>query len=164
MGASAAFGPNSSGSDTDTQIYGVDVFYKWKPATQTKGFPFVTWQTEVLYRRYEAGAFAGDLTNPAVPAETLRDWGIYSQVSYGFQPRWIASFRGDFVNGDQGALDPDPDRDRRWRLAPALTFLPTEFSKVRLQYNYDERDHIGPDHSVWLQFEFLLGAHAAHRY
>ena len=58
----------------------------------------------------------------------------------------------------------DPARDCRWRVSPALTWFPTEFSKLRLQYNYDQRDEIGEDHSIWLQFEFLLGAHAAHKF
>jgi len=55
-------------------------------------------------------------------------------------------------------------RAQRWRLSPNLTWYPTEFSKIRLQYNYDKRSGIGSDHSVWLQFEFLLGAHAAHKF
>ena len=55
-------------------------------------------------------------------------------------------------------------RDGRWRVSPNLTWFPTEFSKIRLQYNYDRRDELGEDHSVWLQFEFLLGAHAAHKF
>ena len=58
----------------------------------------------------------------------------------------------------------EPFREERWRLAPALTFFPTEFSKVRLQYNFDDRRDTGTDHSIWLQFEFLLGAHAAHKF
>jgi hypothetical protein len=76
----------------------------------------------------------------------------------------VASFRGDYVTGEEKALRPDPDRDMRWRLSPALTYFPTEFSKIRLQYNYDERENVGRDHSLWLQFEFLLGAHAAHKF
>ena len=32
------------------------------------------------------------------------------------------------------------------------------------QYNYDDRKGIGTDHSLWFQFEFLLGAHAAHKF
>ena len=57
-----------------------------------------------------------------------------------------------------------PARAERWRLSPNLTWYPTEFSKIRLQYNYDDREIEGVDHSVWLQFEFLLGAHAAHTF
>ena len=39
-----------------------------------------------------------------------------------------------------------------------------EFSKIRFQYNYDDRAGIGKDHSFWVQFEFILGAHAAHKF
>ena len=117
-----------------------------------------------MHRRYEAGAFAGDVDHPAQSAETLRDWGVYSQISYGFRPRWVASLRGDFVTGDDAASGADADREERWRIAPALTFFPTEFSKLRLQYNFDDRRNTGTDHSIWFQFEFLLGAHAAHKF
>jgi hypothetical protein len=172
-GVSAAFGPNGSGATTDTQVYGADLYWKWKSANAHAGFPFVSWQTEAMLRRYEAGAFAGDATAtpplPGVPAETLTDWGIYSQVLWGFKPRWVAGLRGDFVAPTEtGAyetiLGRDPDRAQRWRVSPNLTWYPSEFSKIRLQYNYDDRDRIGVDHSVWLQFEFLLGAHAAHKF
>ena len=60
----------------------------------------------------------------------------------------------------EGVFGPDPQRLSRWRISPNLTWYPSEFSKIRLQYNYDDRERIGVDHSVWLQFEFLLGAHA----
>jgi len=45
-----------------------------------------------------------------------------------------------------------------------LTFYPSEFSKVRLQYNYDHGELFGDEHSVWMQIEFLLGAHGAHKF
>jgi hypothetical protein len=62
-------------------------------------------------------------------------------------------------------LGRDPLRGERWRVSPNLTWYPSEFSKIRLQYNYDRRQEIDEtDHSVWLQFEFLLGSHAAHKF
>ena len=82
----------------------------------------------------------------------------------------VAGLRGDYVTpGGRGKYEkilgsPDLDRASRWRVSPNLTWYPTEFSKFRLQYNYDQRDHIGADHSIWLQFEFLLGAHGAHKF
>jgi hypothetical protein len=185
-GASAAFGPNSSGNDRNTQIYGVDLFWKWKSANQHGGFPFVTWQTEAMMRRFEAGQFNWDLNRNGVadpgeltdlatgapallPGETLKDYGMYSQVAYGFRKGWVAGLRGDFVFPDspgkyESILGPDPDRTERWRISPNLTYYPSEFSKLRLQYNFDHRRLIGDDHSVWLQFEFLLGSHAAHKF
>jgi hypothetical protein len=195
LGASGAFGPNSNGAggDTATQIYGVDFFWKWKPARSEGGFPFVSWQTEAMVRRYELGAFDWDENGNGVaddgevvnartggPAllgrETVTDWGFYSQVLYGFRKGWVAGLRGDFVRGERGAyeklpltldgvrLGRDLERAERWRISPNLTWYPSEFSKLRLQYNYDDRRGMGVDHSVWLQFEFLLGAHAAHQF
>ena len=97
------------------------------------------------------------------------DWGFYSQVLWGFKPGWVAGLRGDFVAPTKTAiyetiLGRDLDRATRWRISPNLTWYPSEFSKIRLQYNYDDRDGVGVDHSIWLQFEFLLGAHAAHKF
>jgi hypothetical protein len=185
-GLSGAFGPNGSGNDTDTQIYGADLYWKWKPANAHGGFPFVSWQTEAMFRRYEAGAFSedsngngildpgepdlnGDGIADSVTRETLKDWGAYSQVLWGFRKGWVAGLRGDYVTPvEKGAYEAvygrDSDRAMRWRLSPNLTWYPSEFSKIRLQYNYDYRQDIGSDHSVWLQFEFLLGAHAAHKF
>ena len=80
-GVSAAFGPNDTGESAATQIYGADLFYKWKPANAEGGWPFVKWQSEVMYRRFEAGRGLDD----AFPvAETFNDWGAYSQVVWGF--------------------------------------------------------------------------------
>ena len=54
-GVSGAFGSNETGANARTQIYGGDLLYKWKSAQAEGGFPFVKWQTEVMYRRFEAG-------------------------------------------------------------------------------------------------------------
>ncbi len=214
MGVSAAFGPNNSGeenfaSKTVTQIVGADFTWKWKPTNHTKGFPFVTWKTEAMLRKNQVGAFdwsseededdngkfdAGVLVDTmnngtkfaaVMAAETLTDYGAYTEFLYGFRPGWVAGIRYDWVGGKRGAYEkrgllkadnetdnqslteeagPDHSRGDRWRLSPNITWYPSEFSKIRLQYNYDDRKHIGHDHSIWLQFEFLLGSHGAHKF
>jgi hypothetical protein len=159
LGASAAFGPNSTGTDKDTLIYGLDMFWKWKSSYASGGFPFVTWQTEVMSRRFEAG----EDVDAGLSDEVMHNWGVYSQIAWGFRKRWVAGLRGDYVDGEEGATD--PLGFERWRLSPNLTFYPSEFSKIRLQYNYD--DILGNDfteHSAILQFEFLLGSHGAHKF
>lgn len=174
LGASASFGPNSTGRDNDTLIYGLDMFWKWKSSYASGGFPFVTWQTEVMGRRFEAGEDA----EAGLSDETLNNWGAYSQICWGFKKRWVAGFRVDYVDGlkefDEHEREEEEEGHHhhgeglgfeRLRFSPNLTFYPSEFSKIRLQYNFD--DILGNDtseHTVVLQFEFLLGSHGAHKF
>ena len=165
-GVSGAFGSNETGAHTSTQIYGADLFYKWKSPRAEGGFPFVKWQTEAMYRRYEAGRGA-DQSFPV--AETFHDWGMYSQVVWGFKKGWTTGLRGDYLHMQDSAFTDDFLRQSRWRVSGELTWYPTEFSKIRLQYNHDflQADDFFPQSeadSVFLQFEFILGAHGAHKF
>jgi hypothetical protein len=163
-GLSALRGPNATGADAFTTIYGADLYVKWKPAQNERGFPFVAWQTEFLRRNYEAVDSAG----VGLPDATLKDQGYYTQFLWGFQPRWVAGLRYEHADGNDpnGNAAADPFRDDRTRVSPNLTFYPTEFSKIRLQYNRDRAEHL-PDRtadSLWLQFEIGLGGHSAHKF
>lgn len=164
VGASGAFGPNNAGTETKTQIVGGDIYWKWKSARAHQGFPFVSVQTEAMMRHYDVAARAS-AADAAVtlPAETLKDNGAYAQLLWGIKPMITAGFRGEFVNGDAAAFSVEGRNDRT-RFSPNLTWYPSEFSKIRFQYNYDDRKGIGTDHSLWVQFEFTLGAHAAHKF
>ena len=194
LGFSGAFGPNSrggsGGGNTRTSIGGVDLTWKWSSPRQHGGFPFVAWQTEAMVRSYQAGAYDWATVAPGtpmmtvlatgqpacLPLERLTDYGLYSQVLYGFQKGWVAGLRYDWVAGQEAAYERiglgyegqefyrDPARAPRWRLSPNLTWFPTEFSKLRLQFNYDHREAWPNAYSVWLQMEVALGAHAAHKF
>ncbi len=164
VGASAAFGPNSSGDDANTRVLGADLYWKWKSATAFQGFPFVSFQTEALLRRYEAvDRVSVDDPLVSLPEETLEDRGGYAEVLWGIRPRWVIGTRADFVDGEAAAFASALRADRH-RVSPSVTWYPSEYSKVRAQYNLDYREGLGYDHSVWLQLEFILGAHAAHRF
>jgi hypothetical protein len=63
----------------------------------------------------------------------------------------------------------DEMRQSRSRISANLTWYPTEFSKIRLQYNHDfleENAFLASRDvdSIFLQFEFILGAHGAHKF
>ena len=164
IGASAAFGPNNSGPSASTRVYGVDAYWKWKPAAAQAGFPFLSMQGEALFRSYDAETReSADDPTVTLPQETLKDRGAYAQLLWGIKPRIVAGIRGDWARGDD-AVSQTLLRADRFRLSPNFTWYPTEFSKFRVQYNYDDRTGIGTDHSLWFQFEFLLGAHAAHKF
>ncbi len=165
-GVSGAFGSNETGANSRTQIYGADLLYKWKSARAEGGFPFVKWQTEFMYRRFQAGHGADD-SFPV--AETFHDWGLYSQVLWGFKKGWVVGIRGDYVHMQNSDFTDDLDRQSRSRISANLTWYPTEFSKLRLQYNHDflEENFFLSERevdSLFLQFEFILGAHGAHKF
>ncbi len=94
------------------------------------------------------------------------DWGGYLQAELGLQDRpgagppastrWAATRAIRPIR--RSAAAPAPSR----RPSPGT---PTEYSKLRLQYNYDQLEGQDRDeHSLWLQLEFLMGAHAAHKF
>lgn len=153
IGVSALRGPNATDMNTNTDIVGVDLYMKWRPDATQRGFPFVAWQTEWLARDYET------------PGDTLKDSGGYTQLLWGYKPGWVLGLRGEYADGDPSD-NSDPLRDRRYRVSPNLSWYPTEYSKIRLQYNRDEARHLADGHadSLWLQYEFALGAHVAHQF
>ncbi|HEX9801501.1 MAG TPA: hypothetical protein VGC00_15180 [Thermoanaerobaculia bacterium] len=160
LGASAALGPNGTGESRRTRIYGVDGYWKWKPTNAFKGFPFFKLQGELMRRAASVAAAPEE----ELPAATYTDWGGYLQLNWGYEARKVVGLRIDRVGGDSGNPG-DPGLAERWRLSPAWTWFPTEYSKLRLQYNFDHGDALERDeHSLWLQLEFLLGAHAAHKF
>jgi hypothetical protein len=156
-GLSGAFGPNAAGSDTNTQVYGTDIYLKYRPITE-RDPPVVSLQTEWLYRRRELAAGA------------LHDFGGYAELSYRFSKRWSAAGRGEYGSpAYEGnfAVAPDP-LDPEWtrsrtRASLALTHYPTEFSRFRLQGSRDA----GLGEAVWAGFltaEVAIGAHGAHKF
>lgn len=177
LGASAAFGPNATGGGADTLIYGVDFAWRWQPEEGGRNAAFVKVQGELLGRAFDAVAQTDDAdpSDPvALPATTLDDYGGYLQGLCGFAPGWAAGVRVEWASGDGDSYDVatqsfgragDPYRTDRLRVSPLLAWKPSEFSRIRLQYDYDDSDHLGDEaHSLWLGFEVLVGAHPPHTY
>jgi len=175
VGLSASYGPNRTGPGNNTLIYGTDIYAKWTSPFADKGFPFFAWETEALTRRFEAGdRVTGQRQN-------LRDWGLYTQALYGFTPNWVAGLRFGYGNGN-GDSGNDPNRAARYRISPNITWFPTEFSKLRLQFNHDWSEQLpgaglsadaDPStgtfgqhtaETIWLQLEIALGSHLAHKF
>lgn len=176
IAGSGLHGPNFTGPDGETWIYGADLLLKWRPLSASRGWPFVIWQTEIMGRDYFADDARDEGDDPVDPAddtvfasENFRDWGFYTQLIHGFAPGWALGGRFEYAGGEGPLADDrqnDAFRDDRLRVSPILVYHPTEFSRLRLQYNYDRAAHLPGDeaHSVWLGVEFLFGAHAAHQY
>ena len=174
-GLSFLTGPNALGEGTFTQIYGMDLTLKWQPLWAKRAWPFVTFQAEAMLRNYHVDPVISDL-NPTstlddiyVPGGTLSDYGAYAQLLWGFYRRWSMGLRLDMASGNDDDLSLalfDPRRDDRLRVSPLLTFQPTEFARLRAQYNLDRATHLETlyAHGFWLGIEFMFGEHPAHDY
>jgi hypothetical protein len=167
LGLSALHGPNTTGDRGDTWIYGADLVFKWRPENNFRGWPFVILETELISRDYDVDQANANFVAGQTD-DFLNDWGLYTQLLYGFRPRWTAGLRFEYASGGgtgEEVRNEDPLRADRYRISPLLVYHPTEFSRLRLQYNYDNADHLAEDaHSVWLGLDILYGAHAAHTY
>lgn len=145
-----------------SSLYDFEFTYKWK-RSKLKGF---TLQGEYMRR-----AQKGMLDSGISADEFKRDQdGFYLQAVYLFgDGRWRTGLRYDrlslfndcFRLGPEDlALGSDP-----YRISAMAEYNPTEFSRIRLQYNHD-RSSSGNriNREYILQFIFGIGAHAAHAY
>jgi hypothetical protein len=156
-GNSAAFGPNATGRDNRSEIYGTDLYLKFRPITY-QSYTIVSLQTEWMYRRRQ------------VPADFLSDVAGYAQLFYRFEQNWATALRYEYGSpawNTSGDVVPDPLdpewTDARHRLAADLTYYPSEFSKLRLQGSGDFPGfRPDPIWAVFLAAEFAVGAHGAH--
>lgn len=84
----------------------------------------------------------------------FRDFGFYTSLLYGFNSRFEAGLRAEYVAGERAA-----GLDDRFRLSPGLTYYINDARtlKFRVQYNYDHSNEFGTDHSVWGQVSFNWG-------
>lgn len=164
LGADAAFGPNTTGSDNRTDVYGGHVALKVGGDAHGLGRGGVLASIEVLARSYEVDEYVDGIT---YPADTLDDWGVVAQIEVGLAPQWTAGLRYEQATGSGesvGGREADPLRDDRWRVSPLITWKPVEAVRLRLQYNLDHADHLEDDHAhtVWLGLDVLLGRHPHH--
>ncbi|MBX5484107.1 MAG: zinc-regulated TonB-dependent outer membrane receptor [Myxococcaceae bacterium] len=159
-GLSIANGPNPSGYRARTDVYGTDLYLKYRPITDPANPTIVSLQAEVFYRRRQ------------IPGDVLQDLDGYAELFWRFEPRWGVAARyelGSPVWGLHGHVVVDP-LDPEWtavrhRISTNVTFWPTEFSRIRLQGGVDEpRWEREPDWSLMLAFEFAIGAHGAHAF
>jgi hypothetical protein len=170
------FGPSAVFGKTKTQsvvpdaevagksaLYGLEAVWKWKPASREA----LTIQSEylVLVQRGDST----DLTSAAVASLLRRQDGFYIQSIYR-KNRWGIGVRYDVLallydtfeqGGVQQGTGGKPHRE-----TASLEYNPSEFSRMRLQYNHDRTDMTTrrTNNEVILQFNFAIGAHPAHSF
>jgi hypothetical protein len=159
-----------------SETWAADAVVKWAP-TGNSAQRYLKLQGEYMHRR-ETGELAFDVDGAALSdAYRSTQSGWYLQGVYQFRPRWRAGLRYDAL--DSGVTDiglvttgtltagdfpvllsGDPSRTTLM-----LDWNPSEFTRLRLQYAWDEaRDDGDTDRQLVLQYLYGIGAHGAHKY
>ena len=149
LGGSFAYGRNDLGNGpyNFTTLSGADLTFKWKPSGREL-YRTLIWQTEFIYS-----------------SRDVVKQGIYTFLQYQFARRWWVQGRYDFFSIPQDAAGGGSEvaQDKN-RYAALLSFAPSEFSALRLQYNFLDQSFSENEHQVLLQLNFTFGSHPAHTY
>jgi len=147
----------------DAHTWVVDGVIKWAPSPRRQ----LKVQGEYLHRE-ESGEIA-DATGVLLADDYLNTQsGWYLQSVFQFTPRWRVGARYDSLDSGtphytlapDGLLSASPDR-----VSLMLDWNPSEFSRLRAQYDWDDaRDDGDTDRILRLQYLYGIGAHGAHKY
>lgn len=164
----------------DSDLYIADLVYRWAPNGNPRQRNLKL-QSEFFYRRED-----GDVTVTQNNDSALVDYdgnqkGWYAQAVYQFTPHWRTGLRYDWLSADNSlkilnsagftdpnqileasGLDDEGHDPRRWSLM--VDWSPSEFSRIRAQYNRDESRPQGTDNQLFLQYIMSLGSHGAHEF
>jgi len=92
---------------------------------------------------------------------------VYAQMVYGVGPRWTVGGRAEALGlrNRIETLAGTIDVGASTRYSGNVTFNPTEFSRLRAQYNR-ARVPEGDEaiHQIYVQFQMSLGVHGAHQF
>lgn len=164
----------------DSDLYMADFVYKWAPNGNPRQRNLIV-QTEFFYRDEDGDVVVTEGADTALLDYDGDQKGWYAQAVYQFMPQWRGGVRYDWLEADNnlsivdlgGFTDPsqvleksgfdDEGHDpQRWSLM--LDWSPSEFSRLRAQYNRDESRPNGTDNQWSLQYIMSLGAHGAHEF
>ncbi|MFH0975138.1 MAG: hypothetical protein V1874_05065 [Spirochaetota bacterium] len=182
-GASGAFGRTRINHGIDisgeeghamqgkSYVLGGDLTLKY----QIDSIRFLSLQSEYLYRNMKGSLYEKDAADAVSESDIdKKQSGFYSQLVGKFSKRWRIGLRYDLLQlndvKENGSKKNLPDNLPRYS---AMTdYNPTEFSRIRLQYNCDmsKYETAGDtysrkiNHEVFLQINLAIGAHGAHSF
>ncbi len=148
----------------DTTIYGIDLTYKKYFAADHA----ITWQSEYLYRNMDGTQYDANATGTSIEKEQA---GYYSELVYQYDKNWRTGVRYSAITKNDITPIPEdgPLQDDMYVTSAMLEYNPSEFSRLRLQYNhnsslYSEEGEKNNKNEVVLQFTYAIGAHGAHAF
>ena len=154
----------------DTDMFGINMVYKWAPGGYGRDQNL---KIQLEYFDRGENGLVTMLDSDPLELSSLRSdvSGYYAQAVHRFNRNWRWGLRYDRLNpksrGDDfevleeaGLLATGFDPKR---YSAMVEWVPSEFSRVRLQYNQDKTLEHG-NKQILLQYTFSLGDHQAHTF
>ncbi len=161
LGFSGARGKNSRG--VVAHIWESDLTFKWRPTESTRQLALI-WSTEYLQAK-RTGLNQDRTVNVNGSDVTVQDslerlGGVATWLQFQFARRWWIQGRYEY-----SGLVHSPAVSEATKESALLAFLPSEFSAIRLQYDWiQDKSRPRKDHAIALQYNVSIGAHPAHTY
>lgn len=119
-----------------------------------------------IFWRDESGRFAPSGSDWSSYDGSQSGW--YAQVAYQFIPNWRFGLRAsglsaDDVSAELAGSSLDNQGHDPWEASLMIDWSHSEFSRLRLQYTYDQAQLQSDDRFI-LQYIVSLGAHGAHQF
>lgn len=161
-------GLNAPSYTGDSRIDAIDIVYKWAPKGNAEQ-QSLKLQAE-FFNRSENGVMTLDDTGQSSRYDGSQN-GWYAEAVYQFMPRWKTGFRYDYLDSSNSGnntvvLDDASllsNADALQRVSVMLAWQPSEFSRIRAQFNRDDST-ADTDNQFFVQYTMALGAHGAHAY
>ena len=143
----------------DTRLYALDLRYVWAPTGNARDKELL-FQGEYFWRD-EEGVYT------LVEGDEVREerldggsQGWYAQGVFKFSPKWrIGARYSQIYSPEDSGIEHDP-----YAVAVMGDWSNSEFSRIRLQYNYEKVGEDLSDNQILLQYIMGIGAHAAHKF
>lgn len=184
-GGSYATGSNGTDRGNRTNLFGLDLYAKYRPL-KNNPYQEVALQTELMYRNAET--LEGDLDDYGFYSQVVyrfaKRWRAGVRFGMVDTDDPLSMHEGEHGDHEDDhnhmrslvqLAQEDHDEEghehgeselglfgKEYRISTMLTFAPSEFSLLRLQYDYLDQDFAENQHAIFLQFQYAIGAHGAH--
>ncbi len=178
LGGSIAEAPNAedvtNSGRFERRLVGIDFKYRWYPLGRGLR-QSLTVAGEVLHDVGDADPVNG---GPRIDifGNSVRQgaWGGYVYAEYRLSKQWRPGFRFDYFQQQSepllvtntftglpaSTLNATGNRTDNRTWSPYLTWFPSEFQRLRLQYNRSDRGNAQDANEFFLQWTVFLGSHS----
>lgn len=141
------------------KLGGLDLTLKWKPQGEGLYKSFL-WRSELLHSRRDirVSTNLNGANGNRVPGYRTERRGFYSYGQCQWARRWQGGLRLDYAESATNGPTRQPTR----ALSPYVTWRPSEFNRLRLQWQYRTLASRAHEHLAFLQWTLVLGPHGAH--